>query len=152
MASLKAIITRKQSTPNFLKNKHFLPLDTHTHAYQGDKKCSFFGKFGVLCFLVTSIDPFALLPAICPTSVRISFPQKDHLSWSSQNHQILRNYCLGCYRLGIRDSDKACAVFREKYAKARRGFRVLESFLRLALVSKRFQQTFHRTSSISNYA
>ena len=28
----------------------------------GGKKCSFFGKFGVLCFLVTSILRFALLP------------------------------------------------------------------------------------------
>ena len=31
-------------------------------AYQGGKKCSFFGKFGVLCFLVTSVLRLALLP------------------------------------------------------------------------------------------
>ena len=28
----------------------------------GDMKCSFFGKFGVFCFFVTSVFPFALLP------------------------------------------------------------------------------------------
>ena len=44
--------TQKQSTPNFLKNEHFLPSDMHT----GSKKFSFFGKFGVLCFL-HSLDP-----------------------------------------------------------------------------------------------
>ena len=54
MANLKTEVTRKQSTPNFRKNEHFLP--------QGGKKCSFFGKFGVVCFLVTSILRFALLP------------------------------------------------------------------------------------------
>ena len=29
-ANLKTGVTRKQSTPNFPKNEHFLPLDTHT--------------------------------------------------------------------------------------------------------------------------
>ena len=29
-ANLKAGVTRKQSTPNFSKNGHFLPLDTHS--------------------------------------------------------------------------------------------------------------------------
>ena len=36
-----------------------------THAYvrvSGDKKCSFFGKFGMLCFLETPVLTFALLP------------------------------------------------------------------------------------------
>ena len=33
-----------------------------TFAYQGGKKCSFFGKFGVLCFIVTPVLRFALLP------------------------------------------------------------------------------------------
>ena len=29
---------------------------------RGGKKCSFFGQFGVLCFLVTPVSRFALLP------------------------------------------------------------------------------------------
>ena len=34
--------------------------DTHTHAcVSGGKKCSFFGKFGVLCFFITSDLRFA---------------------------------------------------------------------------------------------
>ena len=35
---------------------------THMCAYQGGKKCLFFGKFGVLCFLETPVLRFALFP------------------------------------------------------------------------------------------
>ena len=51
-ANHKTEVTRKQSAPNFLRNKHFV-----------GKKCSFFGKFGVPCFLVTSVLrlPFCLI-------------------------------------------------------------------------------------------
>ena len=56
-------VSRKQSTPNFPKNEHFLPLDMQTYVcVSWGKKCSFFGKFGVLCFLETSVLRFALLP------------------------------------------------------------------------------------------
>ena len=49
--------------PNFPKNKHFLPLDMHMHVcVSGSKNCSFFGKFGMLCVLVTPVLKFALLP------------------------------------------------------------------------------------------
>ena len=45
-----------ESKPNFLKNEHFLAPDTHTYVCAlGSKKCSFFGKLGLLCFLVTSV-------------------------------------------------------------------------------------------------
>ena len=30
MANLKTVFPKKQSTPNFPKNKHFLPPDAHT--------------------------------------------------------------------------------------------------------------------------
>ena len=53
MANLKTGVSRKQSTTNFPKNEHFLPPD---------KKCSFFGKFGVLCFLEAPVFRFAILP------------------------------------------------------------------------------------------
>ena len=57
------VVSRKQSTPNFPKNKHFFPLDTHTCVcVSGGKKCSFFGKFGRLCLLETPVLRFALLP------------------------------------------------------------------------------------------
>ena len=47
----------------FRKANVFYPLiRTRTCAYQGVKKRSFFGKFSVLCILVTSILRFALLP------------------------------------------------------------------------------------------
>ena len=69
---------------NFPKNEYFLPPDTHTHirnvcssenfacfvllkrpfwvCVSGGTKCSFFGKFDVLCFLETPVLRFALLP------------------------------------------------------------------------------------------
>ena len=41
----------------------FYPLiRTRTCAYQGVKNIRFFGKFGMLCILVTSVLRFALLP------------------------------------------------------------------------------------------
>ena len=56
-------VSRKQSTSNFPKNEHFLPPDTHTYVcVSGGKKCSFFGKFDMLCFLETPILIFVLLP------------------------------------------------------------------------------------------
>ena len=61
MVNLKTGVSRKQSTLKFLKNKHFLPPDTHTYV-SGGKKCLFFGNFGMLCFLQTPVLRFALLP------------------------------------------------------------------------------------------
>ena len=59
----KTEVRRIQSTPNFPKNERFLPPDTHTCVcVPGGKKRLFFGKFGVLCILVTSVLRFALLP------------------------------------------------------------------------------------------
>ena len=44
------------------QSEHFLPPDRHTYVYvSGGKKCSFFGKFGVLCFRETLVLRFALL-------------------------------------------------------------------------------------------
>ena len=48
--------------PNLPKNEHFLSSDTHTYAYASEgEKCSFSGKFGVLCFLETPVLRFAIL-------------------------------------------------------------------------------------------
>ena len=56
-------VTRKQSTPHFPKNEHFLPSNTHKCVcVLGGKKCWFFGKFDVLCFLVTPVLRYSLLP------------------------------------------------------------------------------------------
>ena len=60
--NLKTGVSRKQSTPNFPKSKHFLPPDTHTYVcISGGKKCLFFGKFGMLCFLETPVLRIALV-------------------------------------------------------------------------------------------
>ena len=61
--NLKTCISTKQSTPNFPKNEHILPPDTHTYVcVSRGKKCSIFGKFGVLCFLETRFLRFVYLP------------------------------------------------------------------------------------------
>ena len=61
--NLKKGVSRKQSTPNFRKNKHVWPPDTHTYlCVSGGNKCSFFGKFDVLCLYKTPVLRFALLP------------------------------------------------------------------------------------------
>ena len=53
----------KTKQPNFPKNEHFLPPDTHTLVCLSEgKKCSFSRKFGVFCFLATSFLRFVLLP------------------------------------------------------------------------------------------
>ena len=62
--NLKTGVSRKQSTPNFQKNKHFLRPDTRTYVcISGGKKCLFFGKFDMICFFFeTAVLGFALLP------------------------------------------------------------------------------------------
>ena len=52
--------------PTFPKNKHFLPHDTRTYVCVSEgKKCSFFGKFGMLWNTHFEICPFILLPMVC---------------------------------------------------------------------------------------
>ena len=62
----KRVFKKKQSTPTFSKNVHFLPTDTHFDVcgcVSGGKKCWFFEKFGALCFFFeTPVLRFARLP------------------------------------------------------------------------------------------
>ena len=63
--NIKKGVSRKHSTPNFPKNEHLLPPDTHTYVcvcVSGGKKCSIVEKFDVLCFLETLVLRFGLLP------------------------------------------------------------------------------------------
>ena len=60
--NLKTEVPRKQSVLDIPEDEHFLPPDTHKTSISGGKKCSFFGKSGILCFLVTSVLRFTLLP------------------------------------------------------------------------------------------
>ena len=54
---------KKTKYAKFFEKRSFLPPGPHTHTYiSGGKKCSFFGKFGLLCFLVTPILRFTCLP------------------------------------------------------------------------------------------
>ena len=51
---------KKTKHGNFSPKKIFLPPDMYEYI-SGGKKCSFFGKFGGLCFLATHLEirPFA---------------------------------------------------------------------------------------------
>ena len=44
-------VSRKQSTPKFPKNKHFLPPDTHTYAYQEVRNVCFSEILACFAFL-----------------------------------------------------------------------------------------------------
>ena len=48
--NLKTMVTRKQSTPDFPKNLHSLPPDTHASICVSGSKTAF-GKFGCYVFL-----------------------------------------------------------------------------------------------------
>ena len=51
-ANLRTGVSRKQSTPNFPKNEHFLPLiRTRTCAYQGVRNVSFLENLACFNFL-----------------------------------------------------------------------------------------------------
>ena len=51
-AILKTGVSRKQSTPNFLKNEHFLPSDsTRMCAYQGVRNVCFLENLACFVFL-----------------------------------------------------------------------------------------------------
>ena len=62
--SQKMKVTRKESTPNFPKNEHFLSPDTHTYVcVSGSKKCLFFRKL-FSCYLCFENRLFVLLTTI----------------------------------------------------------------------------------------
>ena len=80
----------------------FLPLDTHTWVYvTGGKKCLFFRKFGMLCFLVTPVLRFILLPYCRWNTVFhkfVIFLYEDHDAFMRQNRNLhtkrLHLYCI----------------------------------------------------------
>ena len=54
---------KKTKHAKFSESEHFSPPDMLTYVrVSGGMKCSFLGKFGVLCFLETPVLRFALLP------------------------------------------------------------------------------------------
>ena len=59
----KRVLQENKSMPNFVKNKYFLPRDTHRCVcVSRGEKYFFFRKLGVLCFLVTPALIVALFP------------------------------------------------------------------------------------------
>ena len=54
---------KKKKHAKFSEKRTFLTPDTYKYVcVLGNKKCSFFGKFGVLYFLKTPVLRFAFLP------------------------------------------------------------------------------------------
>ena len=61
-ANLRKELTKKQSMKNYPKNEQLFSPNTHRYmCVSVDKKCLFFEKFALLCFLVTSVLRFSLL-------------------------------------------------------------------------------------------
>ena len=59
----KRVFRENKARQIFRKIEHFLPPETHTYVcVSAGKKCSFFGKLGVLCFLETPVFRCAFLP------------------------------------------------------------------------------------------
>ena len=91
------VVTRKQSTPNLPKNKHFLPLDTHTYmGVSWVRDARFFRKFGLLYFLVTSVLIFTLLPnlslVVFPNfmwAILVVFPTSYYCEWKDYRENFL---------------------------------------------------------------
>ena len=54
----KRVFQENEARQIFRKSEHFFPPDTYT---SGGKKCSFYGKFCLPCFLETHVLRFALL-------------------------------------------------------------------------------------------
>ena len=61
-ANLKTGVSRKKSTPNFPKDEHFLPPDTHTYECASGGNVRFLENF--------KIRPFALLPTTSVMTVQ----------------------------------------------------------------------------------
>ena len=63
------------------------PPDKRTYLWVSEgKKCSFFGKFGVLCFLVTNVLIFAVSPYY--TSIMLTFSKKINIRAMRNNFKI----------------------------------------------------------------
>ena len=65
MRDISSVIRQKGESQNGCSKKQNTPNFPNTRTYvcaSGGKKCLFFGKFGVLCFLGTLVFRFALLP------------------------------------------------------------------------------------------
>ena len=84
--------------PNFPKNEYFLPPDTHTYVcVSGGKKYSFFGKFGVLCFLETPVLRFAFnntQPFLDPRSLSWHLNNEYNVSDSNKLEDCWLQYCV----------------------------------------------------------
>ena len=96
----KQMFQEKQSMPNFLKNEHFLPPDTHTYVcLSGGKECSFFGKFGELCFSSNTrfeIRPFPFFPTFCLRHYR---PTAIFGNWKPFKNDLMKNGLIRNIRL-----------------------------------------------------
>ena len=70
-------------------SKHFLPPDMHLHVCVSEvKKCLFYIKFGVLCFLVTPILRFSLLPIFPFWSYQVWWVQAKNLHLKKRRLEI----------------------------------------------------------------
>ena len=79
-------------------------FQVNTHAYvcvSGGKKCSFFGKFGALCFLETPVLRFALLPYLPTTLSHVSLPSAFIVGFQVQRFTPVRSQKIESAIIGL---------------------------------------------------
>ena len=87
----KRVFQENKARQIFRKRSISYPL-THTYVcVSGGTKCLFFGKFGVLCFLETSVLRFALLPYYRPKETLKISSKCLLLVWILKDHKF-RDY------------------------------------------------------------
>ena len=103
----KTGVARKQIRPNFPKNEYlFTPWYAHV-CVSGVKKCSLFGKFGMICFLQAPVLRFALLPHYRRSKVEAGF-----LRGKASIFKICAaNICL--FKFNNRNTREGCGICSE---------------------------------------
>ena len=131
----KTGVTRKQSTPNFPKNKHFLPPDTHTYVCVSEgKKFSIIEKFCVLCFLATPVLRFAIMP----------YYQRNQVKPRKSNKR--KPYCKFSNKEPCEMVYDNCAEMRHFQSKSLRTSTLRGFIKRYQIESRRTEVAFQKSS------
>ena len=113
-ATFKTKVTRKQGMPNFPKKEHFLHPHMHTYVCASEgKKCSSSENLA-LCFLVTSVLRFAILPYYRRIKTILQVLNYKREQGSADNPVF-------CERMSLR-SFKSNTHLRERYTQFLKDF------------------------------
>ena len=114
----------------------------------GGKKCSFFGKFGVLCFLETPVLKFALLPYYRRSFVSPLFPsniQQLLLHLSLGRLRCRRQFWQGVLSDNYSEKFPVNQLWRSPFSRDAKDWK-LRRFTRVGLWSQKFHQEYSKIS------